>query len=208
MWAAFSSCTFLSANQCHRFVENIPQHISPKSGFESFAEYTQCVMGGSVRLEATWDITAGKEVYVRHAPGSIQWECFHPEHCTSSKYKYFVFSLFLWEGNVALFVAFVHAVNPYDLAHCVRCDQCFRGIHTACIVSSDSTKTLTCSVCLDSVRRTITTEFDSTLSPAVRFVYLCSIHCYCMSCCGYNFPPLLLCLFPSACTAKNLRFRL
>ena len=108
----------------------------------------------------------------------------------------------------ALFLAFVHAVNPYDLAHCVQCDQCFRGIHTACIVSSDNTKTLTCSVCLDSVRRTISTEFDSTLSPAVRFVYLCSIHCYCMSCCGYNFPPLLLCLFPSACTAKKLRFRL
>jgi len=106
MWAAFSSFTFLSANQCHRFVENIPQHISPKSGFESFAEYTQCVMGGSVRLEATRDISAGEEVYVRHAPGDVQWECFHPEHCTSSKCKYFVFSLFLWEGNVCFVCCF------------------------------------------------------------------------------------------------------
>ena len=97
----------------------------------------------------------------------------------------------------ALFVAFVHAVNPYDLANCVQCEQCFRGIHTACIVSSDSTKTLTCSVCLDSVRRTISTEFDSTLSPAVRCVYLCGIHCYIalgrtshLSC--YAFLPLLV----------------
>ena len=45
-----------------------------------------------------------------------------------------------------------------------------QGHHTACIMTSDNTKTLTCSVCLDSVRRTISTEFDSTLSPAVRFV--------------------------------------
>ena len=57
------------------FVENIP---SPKSGFESFAEYTQCVQGGSVRLVSTREIQAGEEICVRHAPGEIQWDCFHP----------------------------------------------------------------------------------------------------------------------------------
>ena len=33
-----------------RFVENIPRHITPRSGFESFAEYTQCLQEGTVRL--------------------------------------------------------------------------------------------------------------------------------------------------------------
>ena len=66
-----------------RFVENIPRHITPKSGFESFAEYTQCIQEGPFRLEATSDIPAGDEIYVRHAPGDIQWSCFHPDGCTS-----------------------------------------------------------------------------------------------------------------------------
>ena len=103
----------------------------------------------------------------------------------------------------ALFLAFVHAVNPYDLAHCVQCEQCFRGIHTACIKTSDNTKTLTCSVCLESVRRTISTEFDSTLSPAVRFVYLCSIHCYCMSLLRVELPTSLAMPFPLCLYSKK-----
>ena len=70
-----------------RFVENIPRHITPKSGFESFAEYTQCIQEGPFRLEATADIPAGEEVYVRHAPGDIQWSCFHPNGCTSGTLK-------------------------------------------------------------------------------------------------------------------------
>ena len=53
-----------------RFVENIPRHITPKSEFESFAEYTQCIQEGPFRLEATADIPAGEELYVRHAPGA------------------------------------------------------------------------------------------------------------------------------------------
>jgi len=68
---------------CVRFVEHIPPHITPKSGFESFAEYTQCLQEGTVRLQATSDIHAGDEIYVRHAPGDIQWSCFHPDGCTS-----------------------------------------------------------------------------------------------------------------------------
>ena len=65
------------------FVENIPRHIAPKSGFESFPEYTQCVQGGSVCLASTREIQPGEEIYVRHAPGVIQWDCFHPNGCTS-----------------------------------------------------------------------------------------------------------------------------
>jgi len=73
-----------------RFVENIPyipHHIIPKSGFESFAGYTQCIQEGPFRLEATADILSGEEVYVRHAPGDIQWSCFHPDRCTSGTLK-------------------------------------------------------------------------------------------------------------------------
>jgi hypothetical protein len=66
-----------------RFVENIPRHITPRSGFESFAEYTQCLQEGTVRLAAMADIRAGEEIYVRHAPGDIQWSCFHPDGCKS-----------------------------------------------------------------------------------------------------------------------------
>jgi len=70
-----SSCPWLINHVCCIFIENIPHQISPKSGFESFADYTQRVIGGSVHLEATQDISAGEEVYVRHAPGDIQSHC-------------------------------------------------------------------------------------------------------------------------------------
>ena len=72
-----------AAMHCCRFVENIPRHITPKSGFESFPEYTQCIQEGNVRLQATSDIPARAEIYVRHAKGDIQWSCFHPNGCTS-----------------------------------------------------------------------------------------------------------------------------
>ena len=55
---------FSAPVHCFRFAENIPQHITPKSGFESFAEYTQCLQEGTVRLLATCDIQAGDEIYV------------------------------------------------------------------------------------------------------------------------------------------------
>ena len=64
-------------------IENIHRHVTPRSGFESFAEYTQCLQEGTVRLAAMADIKAGEEIYVRHAPGDIQWSCFHPDGCKS-----------------------------------------------------------------------------------------------------------------------------
>ena len=52
-----------------RFVENIPCHITPKSRFESFAEYTQCVQEGPFRLEATADTCRGGSVCTTCAGG-------------------------------------------------------------------------------------------------------------------------------------------
>ena len=60
---------------CSRFVENILHHSTPKSGFDSFAEYIQCLQEGTVRLKATCDFKVGAEIYVRHVPGEIQWSC-------------------------------------------------------------------------------------------------------------------------------------
>jgi len=80
---------------CVRFVEHIPPHITPKSGFESFAEYTQCLQEGTVRLQATSDIHAGDEIYVRHAPGTSSGLVFTrmaalQVQCMSSKLPYLV----------------------------------------------------------------------------------------------------------------------
>ena len=36
-----------------------------------------------MRLASTREIQPGEEIYVRHAPGVIQWDCFHPIGCTS-----------------------------------------------------------------------------------------------------------------------------
>ena len=36
-----------------------------------------------MRLASTREIQPGEEIYVRHAPGVIQWDCFHPNGCTS-----------------------------------------------------------------------------------------------------------------------------
>ena len=66
-----------------RFVENIPKHVNAKGGFESMAEFIRYYMGGCIRLAAARDMSKGEEVYVQHAPDAVQWQCFHPEKCTS-----------------------------------------------------------------------------------------------------------------------------
>ena len=36
-----------------------------------------------MRLASTREIQPGEEIYMRHARGVIQWDCFHPIRCTS-----------------------------------------------------------------------------------------------------------------------------
>ena len=70
------------------FVENIPKHVNGKGGFDSMAEFVPYVMNGCIRLAASRDINKGEEVYAQHAPDAVQWQCFHPEKCTSRTYGF------------------------------------------------------------------------------------------------------------------------
>ena len=89
-------------------MEEIPKHISTKSGFDSFAEYTQALQAGSVRLAATRDIQPGEEIYTRHGPGDIQWECFHPAACNSSMYSVlYLGRVYAIHGGALKFIVFV-----------------------------------------------------------------------------------------------------
>lgn len=144
-----------------RFVENIPKHITGKSGFDSMAEYIQCVQEGTIRLAATRDIQAGEEIFVRHAPGDIQWDCFHPAGCTSGTVT---LSLLLIIPTTLTQKKFLCVDAPYDLYHCVQCKECFRGIHISCLRESE--QSVSCSSCTAAVKKAIFT--DQVLSPSVR----------------------------------------
>ena len=92
-----------------------------------------------MRLASTREIQPGEEIYVRHAPGVIQWDCFHPIGCTSGMLVLSDRTLPITPNSVfghvfLLSISFVsgsHIGHPYDYTHCVKCTQCYRGIHLA-----------------------------------------------------------------------------
>ena len=70
------------------FVENIPKHVNGKGGFDSMAEFVPYITNGCIHLAASCDMKKGEEVYAQHAPDAVQWQCFHPEKCTSRTYGF------------------------------------------------------------------------------------------------------------------------
>ena len=132
-----------------------------------------------MRLASTREIQPGEEIYVRHAPGVIQWDCFHPIGCTSGMLVlsdrtlpitpnsfcgllFFLLSMSFLSGSVI--------GHPYDYTHCVKCTQCYRGIHLACL--SDPTDKISCSFCTGKIKRQLpfTDEIPESMSPALRWV--------------------------------------
>ena len=164
-----------------RFVENIPRHITPKSGFESFAEYTQCIQEGPFRLEATADIPAGEEVYVRHAPGDIQWSCFHPDECTSGTlkalYAQYGYVTVLFHCHPAMLEQVLLTTSP------IVCSECYRGIHSSCL--GENSPRVSCSRCIAAVRRSLDFPPSVPTSPAPRVFFFCIL-------CKFFFGQLLL----------------
>ena len=131
-----------------------------------------------MRLASTREIQPGEEIYVRHAPGVIQWDFFILLavllvcwYCLTEPFPshqiHFVGFFFLLSVS---FLAGSPIGHPYDYTHCVKCTQCYRGIHLACL--SDPTDKMSCSFCTGKIKRqlTFTDEIPESMSPALRWV--------------------------------------